>query len=162
MRKSPQKQRTKTKKMKIQGQPRQFKIICEECEKYNCPQITQSEDINNFMKDIVKTHINIYECFYAIYLNHSNKIIGYSLISQGGVTATNVDVKLVMFGAINTLATGLILVHNHPSGNTKPSREDEHITKEIVEASKLFQIRVLDHLILTDESYTSFADEGLI
>lgn len=95
-------------------------------------------------------------------MNRSNNTIGYAKISQGGVAGTVVDVKIIAKYAIDTLASSVILAHNHPSGNTQPSRADKDITQKIKDSLKLFDISVLDHIILTEDEYFSFADEGLI
>jgi len=100
------------------------------------------------------------EQFIVLMVNQSNKILGYYNLSTGGLTQTVVDLRLLFSTAINTFSTSIIIAHNHPSGNLKPSEADKAITQKIKEAGKLLDIRLLDHIILTDESYYSFADEG--
>ena len=102
------------------------------------------------------------EYFKVLFLNQANQILGYTLISEGGITETCADVRLIMQAALLTNSVALILVHNHPSGNLKPSRQDMEITKQVRDAAQLMRIKVLDHIILTDTEYYSFADEGLL
>lgn len=98
-----------------------------------------------------------------ICLNRANKVIGYYKVSQGGTTGTVCDPKIVFTIALNCAGTtSIILSHNHPSGNTEPSSADKQITEKIKNAGRMLDINVLDHIIVTDESYYSFADEGLI
>ncbi len=103
-----------------------------------------------------------HEEFWIVYMNNANKVIHKSQLSKGGITGTLVDVRLVMKTAIEVGATGLILAHNHPSGTLKPSEADKQITKKLKTASESLDIKVLDHLIITEKTYFSFADEGLI
>lgn len=103
-----------------------------------------------------------HEEFWIVYLNNSNKVILKSQLSKGGITGTLVDVRLVMKTAIEVGATGLILAHNHPSGTLKPSEADKQITKKLKTAAESLDIKVLDHLIVTEKAYFSFADEGLL
>lgn len=103
-----------------------------------------------------------HEEFWMLMLNRSNNVIKKELISRGGVAATIVDVKIILKSAIENLASGIILFHNHPSGNLKPSEHDIKITKEIKEAGKIMDIMLNDHLIITENGYYSFADEQLI
>ncbi len=102
------------------------------------------------------------EEFWAVFLNQSNKIIYKSRLFSGGINQSVVDIRILFKTALEHLATGLIISHNHPSGNLKPSAEDLKITKQIQEAGKLLNIQLLDHLIITQTAYLSFADEGLI
>ena len=95
-------------------------------------------------------------------LNNSNETTGYFKISQGGITGTVVDIRIIAKYAIENLATGVILAHNHPSGKLMPSEADKQITRKVKDALKMFDIQVMDHLILTEQSYYSFADEGIL
>jgi len=103
-----------------------------------------------------------HEEFWIIYLNNSNKVIQKSQLSKGGITGTLVDVRLVLKNALEVGATGLILAHNHPSGTLKPSEADKQITDKLKMAALSLDIKVLDHLIVTEKAYFSFADEGLL
>lgn len=102
------------------------------------------------------------ETFIVLYLNRANQVLGYSVISQGGTSSTTVDIKMVIQTALLANASCIMLAHNHPSGNVQPSSDDNKITKRIMEAAKLFDITVLDHIIITNESYYSFTDNGNI
>lgn len=100
------------------------------------------------------------ETFIVLYLNRANQVLGYSVISQGGTSNTTVDIKMVIQTALLANASCIMLAHNHPSGNLKPSSDDNRITNRIIEAARLFDITVLDHIIITNESYYSFTDNG--
>lgn len=103
-----------------------------------------------------------HEEFWIIYLNNSHKIIHKGQISKGGITGTVVDVRLVLKNALEQGATALVLAHNHPSGTLKPSDADIVLTKKLKTAGESLDIKVLDHLIVTQKAYFSFADEGLL
>ena len=103
-----------------------------------------------------------HEEFWILYLNNSNKVIQKNQLSKGGITGTLVDVRLALKTAIEVGAVGLILAHNHPSGSLKPSEADKQITKKLKLAADSLDIKVIDHLIITEKAYFSFADEGLI
>ena len=102
------------------------------------------------------------ETFKVLYLNHNCQVLGCSTISEGGITNTLADVRMIMQGALLTNAVAMILAHNHPSGNTRPSREDDVLTRKIVAAANLMDIQVNDHIILTSEEFYSYNDEGRI
>jgi len=101
-----------------------------------------------------------HEEFWVLFLNRGNKVIDQSRITQGGVTGTIFDIKLIMKAAIEKLASSIIICHNHPSGNPKPSEQDIKITQKLKEAAKVFEISLLDHIIVTDTECYSFADSG--
>lgn len=103
-----------------------------------------------------------YEEFWLIYLNRSNKVISRLKISQGGISGTITDVRLIMKKALEVLASSIIICHNHPSGNREPSDADKRITQKIKEAASYFDISLLDHLIVTDNGFYSFADSGIL
>ena len=103
-----------------------------------------------------------HEEFWVLYLNNSNKVIHKSQLSKGGITGTLVDVRLVMKQALELGAVAIILAHNHPSGNTKPSSSDKQMTKKLKIAAEALDLKVLDHLILTQHQYLSFADKGML
>ncbi|WP_445738242.1 RadC family protein [Mariniflexile sp.] len=103
-----------------------------------------------------------HEEFWIIYLNNSNKVIQKNQLSKGGITGTLVDVRLVLKNALEVGATGLVLAHNHPSGTLKPSEADKQITNKLKVAAESLDIKVLDHLIITENAYFSFADENLL
>lgn len=102
------------------------------------------------------------EEFWAIFLNQNNKILHKTRLTSGGINQSIVDVRVLFKLALEHFSTGLIIAHNHPSGSLKPSQEDIKITKTIKEASNILQITLLDHIIIAQNSYFSFADEGLL
>lgn len=124
------------------------------------PQISSSKDayliLRSYLEEL-KT-----EEFWVLFLNQSNKVIHIEKLTQGGITQSVVDVRIVFKLALEKYATGIIIAHNHPSGNLKPSTEDKAITEKICEAGKLLNVQLLDHLIITRSSYFSFNDEGLL
>ena len=103
-----------------------------------------------------------HEEFWILLLNRHNKVIDRFMASKGGITGTVIDVRSIMKSAIDKLATSMILCHNHPSGNLSPSDADQQITQKLKEAGKIVDIQVLDHLIITQKKYFSFADEGML
>ncbi|MDD2675012.1 MAG: DNA repair protein RadC [Flavobacterium sp.] len=121
--------------------------------------ITSSKIIFEIMQPIIGELSH--EEFWIIYMNNSNKVIAKSQLSKGGITGTLVDVRIVFKTALEMGATALILCHNHPSGTLIPSDADKHITKKLKLAGDSLEIKVLDHLIVTETSYFSFADEGI-
>lgn len=124
------------------------------------PKITCSSDSYTILSSSMED-LNT-EVFKIILLSRGNKVIKICTISEGGVSGTVVDPKVIFKQAIDNLASGIILSHNHPSGNLKPSKADINITKRLVEAGKLLEIQVLDHLIISESGYYSFMDEGMI
>lgn len=121
--------------------------------------ITSSKSIFELMQPIIGELSH--EEFWIIYLNNSNKVISKSQLSKGGITGTVVDTRLVFKSAIENGAVAVILVHNHPSGTLIPSEADKQITKKLKLAGESLDIKVLDHLIVTETNYFSFADEGI-
>jgi DNA repair protein RadC len=115
-----------------------------------------------FKKFITKNKVETQEFFAVAYLNTSLKVLGVYVSSMGTLTATTVDVRLIMAAAVQMGATAIIVCHNHPSGNTQYSSADAEMTKQIVKAAKLLDIRLLDHVIITKDSHYSFADNGMI
>lgn len=103
-----------------------------------------------------------HECFYALLLNRANKPIRIIQISQGGVSGTVADTRMIFKSAIESLASAMIIAHNHPSGNKQPSQSDIKLTNNLIEAGKLLDIAILDHIIVAGNEFFSFADEGLI
>ena len=104
---------------------------------------------------------NLHEEFWILFLNRANHIISKKQISSGGMAGTVVDPKIIFKAALDEKASSIILCHNHPSGNIQPSEEDKKLTKKIIEAGKVLEIMVLDHIIVSHSGYFSFADEGL-
>ena len=120
-----------------------------------------SEDAYKYLLPTYKKGTICYkEYFKVLFLYQANLVLGYTLISEGGITETSVDVRVILQAALLTNSVAIILAHNHPSGNLKPSRQDMEITKQVKDAARLMRITVTDHLILTDAGYYSFSDEG--
>jgi len=123
-------------------------------------QIRSSQDAYNAFKTVLGDQH--YEEFWTLVLNRGNRLVRKCCISEGGISGTVVDPKKIFKLALDNHASGIILGHNHPSGNTKPSESDIRITSKIVEAGKLLEVSVLDHIIVTDDSYFSFSDNGML
>ena len=104
--------------------------------------------------------LGLYETAYVLYLNQSNRLKGFMKLSDGGMTHVIVDPRLVMMGALGSLATAVILCHNHPSGNPRPSEDDRQLTKKLIAACKLMDISFLDHIIIGADRFYSFRDHG--
>ncbi len=122
--------------------------------------ITSSRSVFELMQPIIGDIEH--EEFWIVYLNNSNKVIYKNQLSKGGITGTLVDVRLVLKQALEVGATALIFTHNHPSGTLKPSEADKQITQKLKSAAQSLDIRVLDHVIVTETSYFSFADENIL
>lgn len=123
-------------------------------------QITSSASVFELMQPLIGELPH--EEFWIVYLNNSNKVLRSEQLSKGGMTGTLVDVRLVLKTALEVGATALILAHNHPSGTLKPSEADKQITHKLATAGASLDIKVLDHLIITEKAYFSFADENLM
>jgi len=125
--------------------------------------ITCSKDAKDvFTENWNPDTIGYYEMFKILLLNRSNAILGILTVSQGGISGTVTDVRIILQAALKSNSSGLIVCHNHPSGNLNPSESDTKITQKIKEAGNLMDIQLLDHLIINDEDYYSFADNGLL
>jgi DNA repair protein RadC len=126
-------------------------------------QITCSNDAylelkNWFPEDI----ISLKEMFVVLYLNRANKVLAAYEVSTGGMTGTIADPRLIYTAGLKITAVGIVVAHNHPSGSLKPSQADIHLTEKIRDAGKLLDILLIDHLILTQDRYYSFADDGIL
>lgn len=124
--------------------------------------ITGCDDSVNYIRQFYSDDIGIYESFFLLLLNRANKTIGYAKISQGGICGTVCDPIIIAKYAIDSLACAVILCHNHPSGNTQPSIADKQVTEQVKNGLKLFNVKVLDHIILTEDSFLSFSEEGIL
>jgi DNA repair protein RadC len=122
--------------------------------------ISGSKDVFEFFQPVLADLP--YEEFWILLLNRSNKIIEKFKISQGGISGTVIDVRMILKNAIEKLASSIILCHNHPSGNLQPSEADKKITTKLKDAAGIMDMQVLDHLIIADSSFYSFADEGIL
>ena len=124
------------------------------------PIVSTSRDLANYLQSLFQDHNR--EIFAVAFLNQSNRINRIETVSEGGITGTIADPRIILKKALEENAVSIVLCHNHPSGSLKPSRQDEEITKKIKEAAKYFDIKVLDHIIVSDAGYFSFADEGIL
>ena len=127
------------------------------------PPIKNSQEIidmlrNNWEQGTIEAH----ESFYLVLLNRSNKVKGITLHSKGGLTGTVIDTRMILCAALLSLSCSIIVAHNHPSGNIQPSEADIKITHKLKQAATHMEITILDHVILTKDSYFSFADEGIL
>ena len=122
--------------------------------------ITNSQDAYGHIQPLIEDLSH--EEFWVLYLNRSNKVLDTKRISQGGISGTVIDVRIILKNAIELLASSIIICHNHPSGNLQPSESDNQITSKMKEAGKHMDIQILDHLIVTGNAYFSYADEGLL
>ena len=129
-------------------------------EALNRPKIESSKDIIEIFQPQLADLPH--EEFWVLYLNRANKVIDQARITQGGVTGTIFDIKLILKSAIEKLASSIIICHNHPSGNQKPSEQDIKITQKLKEGAQVFEIALLDHIIVTDSECYSFADNGIL
>ena len=127
------------------------------------PQIKASADAYEVLKGSWdENKIEFVEQFKIVLLNRANKVLGIYELSTGGISGTVADIRLIFAAALKSNASSIVLAHNHPSSNTKPSEADIQLTRKIKEAGKLLDIKVIDHIIVTNESYYSFSDEGVI
>lgn len=123
-------------------------------------QILSSKDVYDLMQPLIGDLRN--EEFWVVAINNASRIIKKVQVSVGGIDQTSADVRLIMQVLINTGASQFAAVHNHPSGNSRPSNEDKRLTEQLKKAAALFNIRMMDHVIITNDGYYSFCDEGMI
>jgi DNA repair protein RadC len=126
------------------------------------PKVCGSREVEEQLRLIWSPHLDRIEEFLVLCLNRANRILGWAKISQGGLSGTVADPKVIFQVALKSNACSIILAHNHPSGNVQPSEADIQLTRKLKDAGVLLDLPVLDHLILTSEGYYSFADEGLL
>ncbi len=124
------------------------------------PAISNSHELAQYLQPKLKDYRH--EDFAVLFLNRANRVNHFKVISEGGITGTVADPRIIMKTALEENAVNIVLCHNHPSGSLKPSRADEDLTKKIKEAARYFDISILDHIIVSEEGYYSFADEGLL
>lgn len=124
--------------------------------------ITSSYGAAEILRKFFEPHMEYKEVFYVLLLNRTNKVLGVSKISEGGTAGTVADPKMIFQTALKAHASQIILSHNHPSGATTPSQADIELTRRLVAGGKLLEIQIVDHIILTDDTYTSMADSGLM
>lgn len=123
-------------------------------------QCSQSKDVYQLFQPVLS--FLGHEEFWVAYLNHQNRVIVHQCLSKGGIASTTVDVRLLLRKALELGATSVILAHNHPTGNLQPSEADKLLTNKIQQAVKLIDIQLLDHLIVSENGYFSFADENML
>lgn len=123
--------------------------------------VTCSSDAEKVFRRIWCKPIELRECFYALFLNRANKVLGYYLVSIGGISGTLVDIRTIFQAALKANTCSVIFAHCHPSGNPKPSDADLELTRKLKDAGKILEISVLDHLIILPDGYVSMADEGI-
>lgn len=126
------------------------------------PKITCSSDASMIFREALKDCMQHHEESYVMFVNRSNRVLGIMLVSSGGMSGTVVDIRIILQTALKVNCSGIFLSHNHPSGALRPSPQDVHLTKKLKEACAWMDIQLLDHIILTEESYLSLADEGII
>ena len=124
------------------------------------PTVKGSKDIATYLQALLRDLP--YEVFAVVFLNRANRINHFEVLSEGGITGTIADPRVILKKALQEDAVSLILCHNHPSGSLQPSRADEELTRKIKEAAKYLDISILDHIIVSETGYFSFADEGLL
>ena len=131
---------------------------------YERPTIRKTEDaMQQFLMVFDRDLIALHEEFIVLYLNQANRVLGVYKASKGGITGTVADLRIILSVGLKILATAMILAHNHPSGNLRPSSADEQLTSKIKQAAALIDIKIIDHLIINpSEEYFSFADEGML
>lgn len=127
------------------------------------PVVRESKDAYDvFKQEWNQNKIDFFEQFKVLLLNRANRVLAIYEVSSGGITGTVADPRLIFSAALKANAVSIVLAHNHPSGNLKPSRADEELTQKIKQAGICLDIKVMDHIIITSEGYLSFADEGLL
>jgi|LakMenEpi03Aug12_release.lakeMendotaPanAssembly.Ray.scaffolds.fasta_scaffold138681_8 DNA repair protein RadC len=137
-------------------------VVCDSGIKIESEQIKNSAMSADLARKMYDDDIDVVESFYIMILSKSNKLKHWAKISQGGVSSTVVDIKVICKHVIDCLGSSVIIVHNHPSGSLQPSEPDKRITEKVKKALEIFDVTLLDHLILTEDNYFSFADNGLI
>lgn len=125
-------------------------------------QISTSKNAYEIIRKFYKHDINVYESLFLLMLNKSNITTGFVKISQGGVSSTTADMKMIIRYVTSSLASAVIIAHNYPSGKLRPSDNDIELTKKVKEALSLLEVKLLDHVILADKDYFSFSDDGLL
>ena len=137
-------------------------VVCDSGPKIKCQEIRNSTDSSNFARNLYDGDIDVVESFYIMILSRNHTVKFWAKIGQGGLASCVVDVRVICKHVVDNLGSAVILIHNHPSGNLEPSGPDKELTKKIKHALSFFDVALLDHIILTEESYFSFADNSLI
>jgi len=124
--------------------------------------VTCSADVAKIFTEACKGCMDHHEEVYALFLNRANRVLGISNIAKGGFSSSVIDIRIILQTALIVSASAIMLSHNHPSGSIKPSKQDLDITKQVQKGCEAIGIQLLDHVIVTSETYTSFADSGLL
>lgn len=158
----PQKDRQNESNTALTGKCSKVKLVYENKVPYHeRVKITGSRTVYNLLQSLFDFEkIDLQECFHVVYLNRNNQVVGSAKLSEGGISGTVVDIRLIAVQGLLLCASGVIISHNHPSGNLNPSEQDIQITKKVKEALQLLDMSLLDHIIVTSEGYYSFSDEG--
>lgn len=122
--------------------------------------VNSSQDVANYLQDMFRDHKH--EIFAVLFLNQANKVNHFEVVSKGGITGTVADPRIILKKALQEDAVAIVLCHNHPSGSLRPSRADEEMTRKFTVAAQYLDIRVLDHIIVGEDGFFSFADEGML
>jgi len=149
-------------KLKIKRPPKIRIVYSKKLKNNERPKITSTSIAEKVLRELWSSQIEIREEFVVLLLDRRNRVLGYQLLSKGGMSGTVADIKLIYSVALEALASGIILAHNHPAGSVEPSNQDLALTTKIRQAGNHLDITLLDHIILTKESYYSFADNGQI
>ena len=149
----------KLKKLEKDFKIREVDITFKE-EKLHFKQVRSSADAYKFIRDVMFKDLEIQEHFIVLFMDHSNTITGYYRHTKGTINSTNVDIEVILAVAIKTLSKAMIVSHNHPSGNKRPSEADKRMTKQLKQAASIFGISLLDHIIATKDGHYSCADNG--
>lgn len=143
---------------------RAYKLVADKARssKEELPRVKDSGEVYHWLVSEIydKTEVEVTESFYAVFLDRNNGIKGYIKVASGGVSNVLVDPKVIFCAALKCLASGIIVSHNHPTGNTTPSAIDGKLTKALVEGAKLLDMELVDHIIFTPCGYYSFRDHG--
>lgn len=143
---------------------REPKIVWQPCniKQSAMPKISNAQDAYNVVKNFFVDTLNYCEQFSVLLLNRNNRVIGHKIISTGGVSSTVVDPKIIFNAAVLALASAIIVVHNHPSGNLQPSESDKQLTRKLAQGATLLEMKLLDHIIISEDGFYSFADNETI
>lgn len=156
----PKKESTELGKLKMKRPPKVRIVYSKKLKPNERPKISSSNDVIELLRELWSSQVEVREEFLLLLLDRSNRVLGYELLSKGGISGTVADLRLIFSIALTSLASAIIIAHNHPSGNTQPSHADINLTQKIKDAGVRLEIPLLDHVILTKESHYSFADEG--
>lgn len=139
----------------------EYKIICKEVETpYKRVQVASAKDVADYVRPFISETLMAFETFMVIGLNKANNTVGWGIVAQGCVDRVMVDMKIIMKMALDMCCSNIILCHNHPSGTLQPSAEDRALTRRVASACELVDLRLLDHVIITNNNYYSFADHA--